>query len=481
MSNRMKHVSVLLLFGVSVASATRIVADDAHTPEEMMPLSPEQGLCVQIPEERSPTTEEWSQSQIEFLAPYGSRKWFALIRSVSFQLERWGNGDEARKEADQPEGLSPEKVGKFEEDFFLAVLDSNGKILKRSSPFALGHGSLEEISRREWIRGAGMLLAADTVPECPHVLLAWRPPKMFCFDWQLAKTRELDPPMDFLSGAHAALNGDFWTLNLFGTPNQARKAPMARQPLGYRLTLPQGQPTPFPATYRQAFDAVKPSLRDVDGGPIRVDPATLTVVPVLGISATSQADLLLIAGEGKSVRSTEEPCGATVSFSLMTLKANDLSKPKRLPLWVVRDDRSDVLLDANRGLIHLPCGAKLANLQVFAGAANRLWLYLVFGFQVADTPKDAADSPGHRSRAWSVAQILAEIRDTHVELLLDLENQILQSDAVLQRLATSEYWIVPTRLMGPAGNRRLAFHALSFAKDKKKAKLPCAAIFSLPP
>ncbi len=439
-------------------------------------LQGRQSLCLDRPPATAPATGVETHTDLGQLLRLSETRFLALLREKKTRVDRWADRRRIEEER-RAGGTSSAKLEFVEEHWTLAIIDSAGKVRKRSAAHrrntpgaamaAVGGGELR------WSRP--ILLAMEESPTCSYAVLTRSPARLLCYDLELAASNPVDLPVEFVSGASLQREGDAFTVWLFGQPPRSGGTihPHASPggPVAFRLPMGTRRLAPLPIHGSALGAAVRAQAKDREGGRLTVDDDTLDLVP---FSDDAQQPPLRVL-----VRAAGERVGAANRrgwlFFRASLGEEGLSALEPVPLWI-EEGEGEAAIDERRAAVTLPAGSQLFDVEPFTLNENRVGLYFHFLLPEAPSPAGGGDP-----KSWIAFQFVALLTGKSLDRVLLLHEDLLHDPKLTRALETRTHRLLPILYMGrPGGARELAFRAFSFAKDRRGLSLPCAAILSLP-
>ncbi len=441
-----------------------------------LPLLGRQGLCLDRPPSTAPATAVMTGTELQQLVRLSETRFVVLLRERQMRVDRWA--DRARIEKERRAGGTSSATLEFvEEQWTLAIVDGAGKVRKRSADYRrdtpAAAMALVSGGEQRWARP--ILLAMEESPTCSYAVVTRSPARIVCFDVELAASDPVELPVEFVSGAGLQREGNAFTLWLFGKPPRSGGKTQGNEnpesPVALRLPLGQRSLAPVPIHGSVLRAAVQAQAKDREGQRLAVDDDTLDLVPFS--DGAQQSPLRVL------VRAAGERVGAPNRLAWLFFRAflgeEGLSALEPLPLWI-EEGEGEAVIDARQAVVTLPVGSLLFDVEPFTVAGNRIGLYAHFLLPEASSPAGSGNP-----KSWIAFQFVALFSGRSLHRVILLNEDLLHDPKLTGPVDTRTHWLLPVLYMGrPGGAQELAFHAFSFAKDKRGPSLPCAAILSLP-
>jgi len=464
---RSRWTGIILALWVGVAAAGEVKL----VPREVVSL---EKLQLQF----SRTSGKHEAWKLLRLTRVDKKRFLALLEDRKYRISPWTDANKVREERKKNEGLVRSvKIEHSAKKLALALVRADGKILDLSDEPSAAE------SRLAFYPGAHDLpLVFDQLDTCPYAILAPRRSALLCYDLDLHFLGEHKLPLDEIGYPKVTFDGVEYTLWLFG-----RKYGKAPKPLtGFEdaHTRPPEVPEEFGIRYRLRNRSVEPIpidrgellgdmdrlARGPDGERLHINPAGVNVTPFHDLDTDTRFWVLVEGLASTEIRSRDVLAGTRVFFRAR-LGPVGLGPLKQLPLWIVQEEREDVLIDEDHGVLRFPLYFREADLQPYAFGENdfAIWLQLAFARLMKD---------GTVPRTAELLQTVAVFRGTtDLPQWIHLEVDPALKEHWTQVLSTSELKVRPLFLLDRVGRFTFAFRSLCM--PERGNEFPCFTLMDL--
>ncbi len=425
----------------------------------------------------APATGETRDGKILRLARISEKRYLALVEESLFQIDPWADRPQMEREG-RESGSVAASMKTLKDAVYLAILDSTGKIVKRS-----GGGPELPPAMSPYPNSHHLPLVLDGSARCPYAILHASSRSLICFDHELGFKGEFAIPLDEIGPARVASEGVSGSIYFLGRRYSQRPPaatfsevndakPETPTDLGVRLDLEDQAWHPLALAPVQLASDLSRVARGVEGEKVQLHPASLQLVPFRDESQAAEFGVLIEAASAERFDSRVRFAG-TRHFFRSRLGREGLGAVEALPFWIVQEERSDVEVRKVGGgvAVHLPAFAKLFNFQVFERGERRFAVFFDLAFKVAE-----ASGSYHPSR-WSSCQLLVLFSGASVDRVLRLDHELLEAAA--KPLSRGERWVALAKLSDFLGKDEYAFWAFCGHRQRPRESQRCVAIASL--
>ncbi|MGC8917567.1 MAG: hypothetical protein ACP5NF_11390 [Thermoanaerobaculum sp.] len=454
-----------------------------------LPLVAEKSLCLGLqetethgsgPESPGATMVSWRLLDLRRLSP---TRWLALLERHESVVDPWEDLEQKRREARERITAVDAKFKRWQKTVHLALVQKDGKTIKTSAPVGGGSGEGPTASESQG------LFADETWAACPYAVLLSGPssPSLQCFDYELMPLRTVALPPGRVNGGVRSRQGEEDALRLFILDSSESGAPSGskaqRFPRYLEAVLPvTGGSEIKPNVRRVAFPAGAFSrVVDEEARSLAVLPETVEVLPFSTLKAEGPIPIFCVARAGRP------PAGEgdqRLVFFRSVLTETGFATFRQLPLWVIFESRGDAEVDEDRGVLRVPVGSRLHQVNAFPQSSKRMVLYvhLLINDQPPTPEGGGATKKTNEKQPESMGslQLLVAFSEERLAHLLDLE-ELFFAPETFSAFGTADLRIVPAEVMGAADEHLMAVRTISMSRRTKTPVGPCAALYRLAP
>ncbi len=463
------HVSrllpaALLLATICSAAEPGLVARGIVSVPRASSMSPTSGIG-----------EEW---KIHHMVPAGRNRYLALASHERYRMDRWADARKLARERDENDGLVTSVVPEVLEDgLTLLILRGDGKVLDeaettpdapdRVSPFPGSHA---------------VPLVMDATDACPYAILHPATRRLLCYDLDLHYLGRHEIPLDEIRYPRVTFDGERYTLWLFGkkyatSPEVKSFADAAALPpepavaYGVRFVPDRDRVEPLPLDGAALLDELQRIARGPSGERLQLHPASVAIAPFRDLDDDEPFWVLVKAMSSGEYESRRVASGTRLFFRAR-LGSQGLGTLEQLPFWIVQEERGDVMIDEEAGVLRFPRYLVEDDLQAFSFGRNDLALHLLLGFNV---PRD--DGSFDQRGRWLQELFLIFSGTRTPPHIIDLNDDRL-AVTLRRELSTDRLTVHPVLLSDRIGTSEFAFRAIC-SERRGKGRRPCMAILGL--
>lgn len=456
--------AVLLLATVCTAAEPSLVARGLVSVARTSSMSPTSGIG-----------EAW---KIYRMVPAGRNRYLALASHQIYRMDRWADAGKLARERDENQGLVTSVVPKvLENSLTLLILRGDGKVLDeadttpdapdRVSPFPGSHA---------------VPLVMDATDVCPYAILYPAARRLLCYDLDLHYLGHHEIPLDEIRYPRVTFDGERYTLWLFGkkytrSPKAKSFADVAKLPpepavaYGVRFLPDRDRVEPLPLDGTVLLDELQRMARGPSGERLQIHPASVAIAPFRDLDDDEPFWVLVEAMSTEGYQSRRVASGTRMFFRAK-LGSQGLGTLEQLPFWIVQEERGDVSIDEDTGVLRFPRYLVEDDLQAFSFGRNDLALYLLLGFNF---PRNDGS---YDKRGRMLQELFLTFSGTRTPPhMIDLNEDRLILE-LRRELSTDELKVSPVLLSGRIGTSDFAFRAIC-RETRGKGRRPCMAILGL--
>jgi hypothetical protein len=462
-----RWTAIILAVCASVAGA----GDVKFVPREVVSL---EKLQLQF-SRTSGKHEVWN---ILRLTPVDKKRFLVLLAHERYRVSPWTDSGTVKKEREKNQGLVRSVVFEdSEEKVVLGLLRRDGKIL------ALADEPTAAERHLAFYPGAHDLpLVFDERDTCPYAILAPGSSALLCYDLDLRFLAEHKLPLHEIGYPKVTFDGVEYTLWLFGrkyaTPPKPLRSfgdasaapPEVAEEFGIRYRLRDHSVEPIPIDRQELLARMNRLARGPDGQRLHINPAGVSVVPFRDLDNDAPFWVLIEGVATTQVRSRQVLHGTRVFFRAR-LDALGLGPLQQLPLWMVQEEREDLVIDEDHGVLYFPPSLREQDLQPYSLGKNDLVLWLQLAFA---RPREDGTVPRTKELLQTLA-VFQGTADPPQWLHLDVDPAL--KERWRQKLSTSELEVWPLFLLDRVGRSSFAFD--SSCEPKRGNEVPCFSLMDL--
>ncbi len=486
MKATLRTLPVVFVFWSMVASGVPASAD---SPE----LAFRDLLLPRLPPFARPfgSTDDWDEWHFQRIARAGRREFLVLFEHRVYRYEGVWRDGEAKTLSGRREDVSNELT--------LTIVNDRGTILHQAPTPA------EAVVKHPANVGREIPLVMDRTNDCPYALLDPGSGVLWCYDHQLASTGKHEIPLEEIDYPRVTFDGERYTLWLFGSrfargagvtpregghdgstggsagigeegkvPDFVSRFDVPRVPaeaLGVRYDVTGDSWEPLPLDAGELAAELGRIARGPDGERLRVQPASIQVTPFRDLD-TDEGFGVLIQGVAADDYGNRALFSGTRLFFRSVMDRQGLGKITQLPLWLVQEDRRDVVLDEDTGVFRFPSFTRVLDLQPFGLGKNDLALAFLWFVKVPG-------EDGSYGRGGRGGQVMVLFSGAGPPRILDLSPEVLSEKARDAAFSMDELEILPVRLVDRIGPREFAFRALCDSRRNPGERRSCIAVMEL--
>jgi len=445
--------------------------------------------------------DQWDEWYFQRIARAGRKEFLALFEHRVYRCDGWydggSKGEDGEKDADRWQDVT--------DALTLAIVNDRGMILYRASTPA------KTVVKNPLNVGHAIPLVMDATNDCPYALLNAGAGTLLCYDHQLAFKMKREIPLEEIGYPKVTFDGERYSLWLFG--NRFRKASkvtarggkqdattdrrgetsgqpkneegkkvssfisrfdVAHDPaeaLGVRYDVREDSWEPLPFSADELIDELDRIARGPKGERLQVQPASLHITPFRDLD-TEEGFGVVIEGVVAKEYGNRALFSGTRLFFRSVMGRQGLGKITQLPLWLVQEDRRDVVLDEDSGVFRFPLFTQELDLQPFGFGKNDLALAFLWYSKVPQ--EDGKYGRGGRGR-----QVMLVFSGTDAPRILDLSPKALSEKIADDAFTMDELEVYPVRLVDRTGPSEFAFRTLCDNRRQPGERLPCVAMMEL--
>ncbi len=344
----------------------------------------------------------------------------------------------------------------------------------------------------------------DSTNDCPYALMDAAGRTLWCYDHQLGLQGKREIPLDEIGYPKVTFEGERYSLWFFGAryggsaagdatsgrPHQEAKQrkngntearsftsrfavpDRPANTLGIRYDVREGTWEPLPVTAEDLVAELDRIARDSKGQRLGVQQASLRITPFHDLDTRDRFGVL-IEGVAANEYGNRAVFAGTRLFFRSTMDRQGLGKIVQIPLWIVQEDRKDVVLNEDTGEYRFPMFNVQRDLQAFGFGKNNLTLVFQWFFKVPD--EDGSYGHGGRGR-----QVMLDFSsNSEPPRILDLSPAALSRDTAHERFSMDELNIHPLQLMDRIGKSTFAFRTVCEDRREAHQRVLCVAMMEL--
>jgi len=232
------------------------------------------------------------------------------------------------------------------------------------------------------------------------------------------------------------------------------------------FSAPPGRRPATPIDRDGLLREVRRRAHGPEGDRLAIDPAGLAATPFRDPD-TDEGFRVLIEALAVDEASSRTVLSGTRVFFRARLDAGGLGTLEQLPLWIVQEERQDLVIDEDHGARFL----REEDLQAFFLGDNdlALWLKLAYASPAGD---------GTLPRSFPVLQTVAVFRRTgRPPRFIHLELDSALEESWVRKLSSDRLSVRPVMLADRVGRTTFALRAL--CRPERGTRFPCLALVEL--
>lgn len=400
--------------------------------------------------------------------PVSKDTFLCLLDYRKSQLDRWGDEKLIEKEKRENHVVDSVPIKSLESGLLLALVHRSGKVIKRST---IGPQVPQFPGGLTWSQP--LPVAMERSADCPYGIVHPGRRVLACYDLQLNWTRSFEIPLDEIGFTKPVNRGETVALWVFGqrfpsgalAPDHDATYPVTSvgpEALGGILELPSGRWIPLPFSASEMLAQLQLKARGPDGALIKLRQELLAVRPFDDPEGVEPFWALATAVASKDL--DDLAFQGLRAFFRLEIDATGLVTTEQVPLWVVQENRSDLVLEEKHSVVRAPIRTILTDFQGFSLSPTKYAVYLRFAFQVPD-------DRGNLPRWWEEADVLALVISRTLHRLVAVDDPTSQRWEALR--------VRPYELRGRLGKLEFAFGAVCRDRQDLQKRFPCFAIMNL--
>jgi len=431
--------------------------------------------------------EDWI---IYRLTPAGRKRYLALLEHHVYDWGRWPDEEAMRRAAAGKSDTILPPPKDLTDEMVLAIVNDRGMILYRADkqvPLKINDMA------NSW---RSVPLVMDSTSDCPFAYFDAGGGQLWCYDDQLAFTNRYEIPLERIGYPKVSFDGQRYTLWMFGSRHERASGPkeaphrgqekgvrkgsfqsrfdVPQDPatsLGVRFDVRDGSFRPLPVAPGELLADLERIARGPEGERVHLNPASITVVPFRDPNEDESFGVLIEAVAAKGYTNRALFTGMRLFFRSV-MGPQGLGGIEQLSLWLIQEDRRDVVMDERTGVLRSPRFTVEKDLQPFGLGKRDLAIVLNAVFKV---PRD--DGTYDAAGRWKQQLLLFSGKGSPPRIVEIQASSLWAGPG--RALSEDDLTVYPMELTDRVGRYRFAFRTVCENPRGNKERVPCTALLDL--
>ncbi len=435
--------------------------------------------------------EDWI---IYRMTPAGRKRYLALMEHDVYSWGKWPDEEAMQRSAAAGEaGPKPAPPKTLTDDMVLAVVNDRGMILYRADT-PVPH-RVNDMAN--WWRSVPLVM--DSTSDCPFAYFDAGGGHLWCYDDQLALKDRYTIPLEQIGYPKVSFDGERYTLWMFGTRHEEASGPKGSEnpsrreeekgaangdfasrfavpqrpvsSLGVRYDVRDGSVEPLPVAPGELLADLERIARGPAGQRVHLQPSSITITPFRDPDEDESFGVLIEAVAAKEYRNRALFSGTRLFFRSI-MSPQGLGDIEQLSLWLIQEDRPDVVMDERTGVVRAPRFTIEKDLQPFGLGKRDLGIALNAVFKV---PREDG-TYGNSGRRRQVLFLFSG--KGNPPKIVEIRGSALRRGPG-RALSADDLTVYPMELTDRVGKYRYAFRTVCENPRDNNDRIPCTALLDL--